>query len=324
VLLLALGPAVCAAVLRQLPEDDVEAITARMARIESVAPSVVEEVLKDYERALATHDIQIAGSIHNVREALTEAFGRDQAVRLLDRLTKTLSEEESHFDNLRKVEPEQLAKFVQDEHPQTIAFILAHLDPSQAAGVLSALPAELRHGVVRRVSALDRISPDSVRAVAAVVHQKLRNLGELSRGVSGGIRAVADVFNRLDATTCSELLDALEREDPELFDNVRRYMFVFEDLLSVGEAAMKELLQKVDRPVLAKALKGASEELRNLAMSCMSKRAAEILKDDIVNSGPVKLKEVEAAQQAVIAVARELERSGVISLKSSSAEQYVQ
>jgi len=324
VLLLALEPGACANVLRALPEDEVESLTARMARLERIAPAQVESVLQQFDVAAASRAVHLTGSFESVQQILTEAFGREQATKLVDRLARSLTEEESDFAKLRKVEPQQLAKFVQDEHPQAVALIVANLDPSQAAGLLAALPADLRLTVIRRVAALGRVSPESVRTVAGVVRQKLRNLGELSREVSGGVRAVADIFNRLDTTTCSELLDGLEQSDRPLFENVRRFMFVFEDLLAVERSAIGELIQQVDRQALVVALKGTTDELRHYVMSCMSARAADLLKDELENSGPVKLKVVDAAQQSIITTARELEKQGVISLNSSGGDEYVQ
>src|SRR5262249_22976954 len=157
-----------------------------------------------------------------------------------------------------------------------------------------------RLDVARRTATLGRVSPESVRTVATVVRQKLKNLGELGREVSGGVRAVADVFNRLDATTCAELLGELEQADPALFENVRRFMFVFEDLLAVDKAAIVELIQQVERQTLVMALKGTTEDLRRFFLSCMGQRAAELIKDELDHSGPVKLKVVDAAQQSII------------------------
>ena len=324
VLLMALDPVACAGVLRAIPEDEVELITARMARMERVSTTVVEAVLEEAHLAVSRQDVHLAGSLQSVQAILTEAFGKEQAIRLVDRLTRTLTEADGDFGNLRKVEPQQLAKFVQDEHPQAIALILAHLDPSQAAGLLAALPVPMRVSVTQRVAALGRVSPESVRTVAAVMKQKLKNFGELSREVSGGVRAVADVFNRLDAATCTGLLEALERADPALFENVRRFMFVFEDLINLDRGAMTELVQRVDRNVLVTALKGTSEELRQHVMSCMATRAAALLRDDLEVAGPVKIKVVDDAQQAIITIARDLEKQGLISLKSGGGDQYVQ
>jgi|SRR5579862_291189 len=322
VLLLTLDPSQCANVLRRIPEEDVEQLTARMARLERVSANQVESVLQQFQDA--SPEPHLAGSLKSVQAILTEAFGRDHATKLVDRLTKTLTEEESDFGNLRKVDPQQLAKFVQDEHPQTVALIVAHLDPTHAAGVLSGLPTALRLDVARRTARLGRVSPESVRTVAGVIRQRLKNIGELSREVSGGVRAVADVFNRLDPTACAELLEQLEKADPTLFENVRRFMFVFEDLLKVEKAAVAELIGQIERQTLVMALKGTTEELRRYFMSCMSQRAADLLKDEIESSGPVKLKVVDAAQQSIITTARDLAKQGAISLKNSGGDQYVQ
>jgi flagellar motor switch protein FliG len=324
VLLLSLDTTACANILRFLPEDDVHALTSRMVQMEHVEPELAESVLQEFHTRAQSKGAWISGSLDGVHSLLTEAFGREQATKLVDRLSRVLADGDGHLDNLGKVEPSQLAKFVQDEHPQAIALMMAHLDPSRAAGLLTSLPADLRLEVTTRVASLGRVSPESVRTVAGVLHQKLRNLGELSREVSGGVRTVADIFNRLDAATSTELLDALEVSSPALFDNVRRYMFVFEDLLSVDKSALTTLFQQLDRQTIVTALKGSSEDLRRYVMSCMSNRAAEMLKEDLEVAGPVKVKVVDAAQQSIITTARELEKQGAISLTSSGAEQYVQ
>jgi flagellar motor switch protein FliG len=323
VLLMALEPTQCANVLRLIPEDAVDALTARMAGMEKVPSTKVEDVLHDAAEAAAGQTAQLSGSLEGVREIVTAAFGPERATRMMDRLSKSLNETDGAFGTIRKVEPQQLAKFVLDEHPQSIAIVVAHLDPSQAAGLLAALPADLRVSVARRVASLGRVSPESIRMVATALRQKLKNLGDFGREVSGGVRTVADIFNRFEADACGEILEALGKVDPALSENVRRLMFVFEDLLTVDKAAITELVQRVDRPTLVTALKGSSEDLRRYVMSCMAARAAGLLKDDIEVSGPVKLKAVDDAQQEIIATARELEQQGVITLKSGGAD-YVQ
>jgi flagellar motor switch protein FliG len=238
-------------------------------------------------------------------------------------VAKSLDQDAVDFATLRRVDPQQLAKFIQDEHPQTIALVLSHLDPSQAAALIWSLPVETRTDVAVRMANLEQISPESVRTIASVIGQKLRNLGEVSRESYGGVRAVADMFNRLDTNSCSQLMDAVEKEDPALFESVRRYMFVFEDLAALDPQGIKELLSRVDRKILVLALKGTSEELQRQFMAGMSQRGAEMLREDMSALGPVKIKEVDAAQQQVIVQARQLEKEGVISLKSSPSEQYI-
>jgi len=236
---------------------------------------------------------------------------------------KTLGSELASFDTLQKADPQQLAKFIHNEHPQTIALILSHLNASQAAALLTSLPQTLRADVALRMAHLDQISPDIISKIAAIIGQKLKALGELNRESYGGVRAVSEMFNRLDSGTSKEILEAIEQDDPKLVETIRHLMFVFEDLLLISPEAIKELLSKVDRKILTVALKGTSDQLKNHMMQVMSQRGAEMLKEDLEALGPVKIKEVEAAQQQIIAVVRQLEAEGTISLKGTVGEQYV-
>ncbi|HTR38600.1 MAG TPA: flagellar motor switch protein FliG [Bryobacteraceae bacterium] len=321
ILMVTLGSGVSGPVLKRMTEQEVDAITGAIAKLDAVTSQQVEAVLEEANRSSKAPFTR--GGLDYVRKMLAEAFGPETAMRVLDRLVKSMDQESVDFGSLRKVDPLQLAKFIQDEHPQTIALVLSHLDPSQAAALLNSLPLEVRADVSIRMADLDRISPESVRVIASVIGQKLKNLGDLSREARGGVRAVADMFNRLEPNSCAQLMDAIERNEPALFEKIRRYMFVFEDLLAVDAAGMREILSKTDRKLLVTALKGTSEELRQHFFASLSQRGAEMLDEDLASLGPVKLKEVDAAQQAVITVARELEKDGVISLKNSGADQYV-
>lgn len=323
IVLLSLGPAASANVLKKLSEEQVAAIGSAMARLGTVAPHDVEAVLEEFKKAAEERTIDIKGGIEHVRAILTDAFGRDYATRVLDRVEKSLDHEAVDFGSLNKVDPQQLAKFIQEEHPQTIALVLSHLDPSQAAELIRALPADSRADVLIRMAGLEQIPPESVRTIAAVIGQKLRNLGELSREAYGGVRAVANLLNRLDPNNCTQLLDAMEQVNPGLFENIRRLMFVFEDLEKLDDAAIRQLVAKVDRKILVTAFKGTSEGLQKHFMKAFSERATEMMREDLEALGPVKIKEVDAAQQQIISVARQLESEGVISLRNSAAEQYV-
>jgi flagellar motor switch protein FliG len=242
---------------------------------------------------------------------------------MLDRLMKTLGNETLSFDALRKTDPQQLAKFIHSEHPQTIALILSHLNSSQAAGLLFSLPMELRADVALRMANLDQISPEIITKIATVIGSKLKVLGELSREAYGGVNAVAEMFNRLDANTSKEILDSIEQVNPSLVETIRHLMFVFEDLQLLDINAIKEVLSKVDRKILTVALKGTSEQMKNHMLQAMSQRGGEMLREDMESLGPIKIKEVEAAQQQIIAVVRQLEAEGVVSLKGTAGEQYV-
>jgi flagellar motor switch protein FliG len=265
----------------------------------------------------------LKGGVEYARRILNSAFGPEQAKKMLDRLLKTLSNETLSFDALQKTDPGQLAKFIHSEHPQTIALVLSHLNPSQAAGLLSSLPAELRSDVAMRMASLDQISPDIIAKIATVIGVKLKSLGELSRESYGGVNAVAEMFNRLDSNTSKEILEHIEKVNPAVVETIRHLMFVFEDLLLMDVNSVKEVLGKVDRKILTLALKGTSDQLKNHMLQAMSQRGADMMREDMDALGPIKIKEVEAAQQQIIAVVRQLEADGTVSLKGSAGEQYV-
>src|ERR1051326_6887689 len=231
---------------------------------------------------------------------------------MLDRLSQALGGEAASFDAIQKADPQQLAKFIHNEHPQTIALILSHLNCTQAAALLTSLPAGLRPDVAQRMASLDQISPEIVLKIAGVIGQKLKALGEFSRESYGGVRAVAEVLNRLDSSSSREILDHIEHQDGNLAQTIRHLMFVFEDLLLIDPIGLKEVVGKVDRKVLTIALKGTSEQLKNHMLACMSQRGADMLREDMDALGPVKIKEVEGAQQQIITIVRQLEAEGVL------------
>jgi flagellar motor switch protein FliG len=242
---------------------------------------------------------------------------------MLDRLTKALGSEAASFDAIQKADPQQLAKFIHNEHPQTIALVLSHLNSTQAAALLNSLPAGLRSDVAQRMASLDQISPDVILKIAGVIGQKLKTLGEFSRESYGGVRAVAEMLNRLDSASSREILTHIDQGDTTLAETIRHLMFVFEDLLLIDPMGLKEVMGKVDRKVLTLALKGTSEQLRTQILSSMSQRGADMLREDMDALGPVKIKDVEAAQQQIIAIVRQLESEGVLNLKGTVGEQYV-
>ena len=268
-------------------------------------------------------DYVARGGIDYARKLLTRAFAPDIAKRLLDRLTKALGADAASFDAIQKADPQLLAKFIHNEHPQTIALVLSHLNSSAAAGLLTSLPPGIRSDVAQRMASLDQISPEVIMKIVGVIGQKLNALGEFSRESYGGVRAVAEMMNRLDSSSSREILDHIETQDTNLAETIRHLMFVFEDLLLIDPMGLKEVISKVDRKVLTVALKGTSEQLQTQILSSMSQRGAEMLKEDMEAMGPIKIKEVDAAQQQIIAVVRQLETEGVISLKGTVGEQYV-
>ena len=251
------------------------------------------------------------------------AFGPETGKRMADRVLKSLGTETASIDSLQKADPQHLAKVVHQEHPQTIALVLSHIGPSHAAKLLTALPEKVRGNVIRRMAMLDQISPEIVNKIAKTLGARLRLLGESSLESYGGVRAVAEVLNRVDGSTSDGILGQISDEDANLGQTIRHLMFVFDDLLNVDVAAMRVLVGKIERKVLVVALKGCAVRVKEHFTSVMSARAAESLNEDMDALGPVRIREVEEAQQAIIEMARKLEAEGQLSLKPSSGDQYV-
>jgi flagellar motor switch protein FliG len=323
ILLVSLGEQASAEILKQFDEEEVQAIGREVARMGSIPAEQAESVLEEFYQMTLAHDYMLKGGLEYARKLLINAFGPEHAKKILDRVVKALGSEVASFDALQKADPQQLAKFIHSEHPQTIALILSHLNPSQAAALLISLPPEMRADVALRMANLDQISPEIIGKIAGIIGSKLKALGELSRESYGGVRAVAEMFNRLDLVTSKEILDKIEQQDANLVETIRHLMFVFEDMLLIDPNGIKEVLARVDRKLLTLALKGTSDELKKHFMDQMSKRGAEMLQEDMEALGPVKIKEVEAAQQQIIAIVRQLEAEGIISLKGTVGEQYV-
>jgi flagellar motor switch protein FliG len=227
------------------------------------------------------------------------------------------------FASLEKADPQQLSKFILGEHPQTIALILAHLNPSAAAQLVTLLPDALRVDVLTRMASLEDISPDVISRISSIIEMRLRTLGGPSLEQHGGVRAVAELFNRLERTVSAPVLDAIESRQPDLAVSIRNLMFVFEDLLHVDDTGLREIVQRADKKALTVALKGASEDIRQRFFSNMSKRACEMLREEIEVLGAVRLRDVEKAQQEVVAIARKLEEEGVITTGAAAGEAYV-
>lgn len=324
VLMVILGEQVSAEVLRHMDEEEVQRIGREVARIPFITSETAEAVLNEFHQMTLAQEYVLKGGVEYARKVLVTAFGQDQGRTMLDRLLKTLSNEGANFDALQRADPQQLAKFIHNEHPQTIALVLSHLNPSQAASLLVSLPVEMRADVALRMASLEQISPDVIAKIAQIIGQKLKALGQLNREAYGGIRAVAEMLNRLDTGASKEILEKIDETDAGLAETVRHLMYVFEDLLGIDQNAIKEILARVDRKLLTVALKGTSEQLRQHFMGCMSQRGAEMLREDMEAMGPIKIKEVESAQQQIIAVVRQLENEGVISMHGGAGgEQYV-
>jgi len=319
-----LGDEASAEVFRHLDDDEIQEISKEISRLGEVTPEVADSVLEDFYHLSLAQAFMARGGPDYAKKLLHKAFGAE-AVKQIEVLNTSLQNAFAGLDHLQKADPVQLSRFMQSEQPQTIALVLAHLSNTQAAALLSSLPPGLQADVVMRMANLEKISPDVIGKITSVLEQKIRSLGDdVSRGESyGGIRAVAELINRVEVKTAAEILEKIEEDSPSLALSIRNLMFVFDDVMLIDPVGIREILQRVDKKTLALALKGTSEELRTQFFRNMSGRAVEMMKEDMDVLGPVKLKDVESAQQQIVGIVRALDESGVISIKGAGSDEYV-
>jgi flagellar motor switch protein FliG len=321
ILLISLGPELSAQVLKHMNEEEVEQLTLEIANIRKISPEERDEVYQEFYQMCVAHEYITQGGIEYAKELLEKAFGPQKSAEIIARLTATL--QVRPFDFIRKADPNQLLNFIQNEHPQTIALIIAYLDPEQAAAVLSALPPELQVDVARRVALMDRTSPEIIKEVERVLERKLSSVVLQDYTSAGGVKSLVEVLNRVDRATEKTIIESLEVQDPELAEEVKKLMFVFEDIVYLDDRAVQLVLREVDSHDLALALKGAGEEVRAKIEKNMSKRAAQILREEIEYMGPVRLRDVEDAQQRIVAVIRKLEEQGQIIISRGGREEII-
>ncbi|HUI75462.1 MAG TPA: flagellar motor switch protein FliG [Candidatus Acidoferrum sp.] len=323
ILMVLLGDEAAMGVYRNLPDRDLRAITQEISELEYVSPEIGAKVLQDYYRLTLTQEYLAQGGQSYASKVLVKAFGEQGAKALLEEVSRAQEASAQNLDTLQKTDPQQLAKFIQGEHPQTIALVIAHLNPKAARAVLMMLPEKVRGQAVKRLAEMQQFSPEMVKRIALVMHKRLVTLGEQSRRAYGGVKAVADLLNQLDQMSSSRILETIEEDNAPLATSIRNLMFTFDDFLEIPETGLRELLGQVDKKTLAIALKSASEDLRNHFFKCMSSRAVEMLKEDMEALGPMRAREVGNAQQEVVNTARRLEGEGKMFLKSEQEESYV-
>jgi flagellar motor switch protein FliG len=323
ILLVLLGDEIASSVYRSLPESDIRVITQEIAELDYVSPLLASQVLEEYHRLAITQEYLAQGGQELATKMLVKAFGESGAKSLLDEVTRAQEVSAQNLDTLQKTDPHQLAKFIQEEHPQTIALVLAHLNVKVARPVLMMLPEKVRGQAVKRLAQMQQFSPEMVKKISLVLHRRLLTLGQQSRRAYGGVKAVADLLNQIDQEATSTILETIEEDNAQLATSIRNLMFTFEDFREVPETGLRELLGQVDKKTLAISLKGASEDLKNHFFKCMSSRAVEMLKEDMDVLGPVRSKDVHNSQHEIVAVARRLEGEGKLVLKTEAEDSYV-
>ncbi|MGO8786379.1 MAG: flagellar motor switch protein FliG [Terriglobia bacterium] len=323
ILLVLLGDEAASLVYRNLPEEDLQMLTEEISELEYISPETGAQILQEYYRLTVTEEYLAQGGSEYARTLLVKAFGEDGAKHLLQQIQSFQEARATNLDSLQRADPQQLVMFVEGEHPQTIALVLAHMGLKSASEILLLLPDKTRAEVVRRLAEMHQFSPEMVQKISLVLNKKLKALGEQNRRAYGGIKAVSDMLNRVEPGTVKSILEAIEQDDPTLALSIRNLMFTFEDFLSVPESSMRELLSHLDKKSLALALKGSSEDMKNHIFKTMSSRASQMLKEDMEALGPVRSKEVTTAQQEVVQQARKLEAEGKLTLKSFGDDAYV-
>ena len=320
VLLVLLGEESASQIYRHLPEQDLEQLTQGIAELDYIDPPTALAVLEEYHRMALTQDYLAQGGTDYAQKLLINAFGEDGAQQLLRQVSRAAEMSAGKLDSLQKADPQQLAKFLEEEHPQTIALTLAHLDAKQASELLIRLPETLRAEALKRMAQIRQFSPEIAQKVSIALHKRLEALGEQHRRAYAGFQGVADLLNRMDPVQAKMILEAIEKDDPKVALGIRNLMFTFQDLLGVPEIGIRDWLGQLDKKTLAMALRGATEELKNYIFKSMSSRAVEMLKEDMEVLGPVRSRDVIKAQQEAVAVARKLEAEGKISLGAEEDE----
>ncbi len=321
ILLIALGPEKAATIFKHLKEEEIEELTLEIANTRSISPQTKEDIMMEFYQICLAQQYIAEGGIGYAKELLEKALGAEAAQHVIMKLTASL--QVRPFEFVRKTDPSQLLNFIQDEHPQTIAMILSYLAPGQSALVLGALSPEKQADVAKRIAMMDRTSPDVIKEVERVLERKLASLVNQDYTIVGGVDSIVSILGNVDRGTEKHIMESLEIEEPELADEIRKKMFVFEDILLLDDRAIQRVLREVDNADLELALKSTTEEVQNVIFKNLSKRLAAMIKEDMEFMGPVRMKDVEEAQQKIVGIIRRLEDSAEIVISRGGGDDIV-
>ncbi len=322
IFLVTLGSEISAEIFKHLRDDEIETLTFEIARLETIEPEQKDAVLTEFQELMMAQEFISSGGIDYARELLEKALGSQKAIDVINRLTSSL--QVRPFDFIRRTDPGHLLNFIQTEHPQTISLILAYLEPGKAAYILQKLPHDVQSDVAKRIASMDRTSPEVLREVERVLEKKLSTLSSEDFTAAGGVDSIVGILNLVDRTSEKGIIEALEEDSPELAEEIKKKMFVFEDIVLLDDRSIQKVLREVDGQELAKALKGVDSEVQEKIFKNMSKRAATMLKEDMEYMGPVRLKDVEEAQQKIVSIIRHLEEAGEIIISRGEGDELVQ
>ncbi|MDE6253719.1 MAG: flagellar motor switch protein FliG [Lachnospiraceae bacterium] len=321
VLLIALGPEKSASIFKHLKEEEIEELTLEIANTRSISPQVKETILNEFYQVCLAQQYIAEGGIEYAKELLEKALGSEAAQSVISKLTASL--QVRPFEFIRKTDATQILNFIQDEHPQAIALILSYLPSNQASMIISSLPLEKQADVAKRIAQMDRTSPDVIKEVESVLERKLSSLVNQDYTIVGGVDSIVEILNSVDRGTEKHIMENLEIEEPELADEIKRKMFVFEDILALDDKTIQRILRDVDNNDLGLALKSATEEVQNVIFNNLSKRLSAMIREDMDFMGPVRMKDVEEAQQKIVNIIRKLEDSGEIIIARGGGDEIV-
>jgi len=321
IFLVTIGSEISAEIFKFLREDEIETLTFEIARLETIEPEQKDAILQEFQELMMANQFISTGGIDFARELLEKSLGSQKAIDIINRLTSSL--QVRPFDFIRRTDPAHLLNFIQQEHPQTIALILAYLEPQKASIILQNLPHEVQSDVARRIATMDRTSPEVLREVERVLEKKLSTLSSEDYSAAGGVESIVEILNLVDRASEKQIIEALEDEDPELAEEIKKRMFVFEDIVMLDDRSIQKVMREVDSQELAKALKSVDTEVQDKIFRNMSKRAAGMLKEDMEYMGPVRLKDVEESQQKIVSIIRHLEDTGEIVIARAGEDELV-
>ncbi|MCL2410298.1 MAG: flagellar motor switch protein FliG [Treponema sp.] len=321
IFLVTIGSEISAEIFKFLREDEIETLTFEIARLETIDAEQKDAILQEFQELMMANQFISTGGIDYARELLEKSLGSQKAIDIINRLTSSL--QVRPFDFIRRTDPAHLLNFIQQEHPQTIALILAYLEPNKASFILQNMQQEVQSDVARRIATMDRTSPEVLREVERVLEKKLSSLSSEDYTAAGGVESIVEILNLVDRASEKQIIEALEDEDPELAEEIKKRMFVFEDIVMLDDKAIQKVMREVDSQELAKALKSVDSEVQDKIFKNMSKRAASMLKEDMEYMGPVRLKDVEEAQQKIVSIIRHLEDTGEIVVARAGEDELV-
>jgi len=321
ILLITLGPEVSSQIFKHLREEEIDKLTLEIANQRKVPQEQKDKILTEFHQMLMAKDYISSGGLDYAREILEKALGTEKAVAIINRLTSSL--QIRPFDFARKTDPAQLLNFIQNEHPQTIALIMSYLQPEQSGVILCSLPPDRQVDVAKRIATMDRTSPDVLKDVERILERKLSSLVTQDFTAAGGVDSIVEVLNRVDRTTERTIIENLEIQDPELAEEIKRRMFVFEDIVLLDDRSLQLVLREIESKDLALSLKASSSEVGEKIYKNMSKRAADMLREEIEYMGPVRIRDVEEAQQKIVNVIRRLEESGEIVVARGKGDEII-